>query len=111
MKLSKYTIVKNCTDLQDIQVGISEIKSIIDSNNAHNVPQWIYQRYYKLVAKQEKLTKYFYLSNWDGAKHYFSSIKSAQISASKETGETVCLWNTKTSSIVKFLNCSGYTPN
>ncbi len=53
MKLSPYTIAKNCTDLSDIKVGIDEVVNYL---KVTKVPKrTAYLRLHKLEIKKKKL--------------------------------------------------------
>jgi hypothetical protein len=54
MKLSSYTIAKNCSDITDCNDGIKELKEYLKIHK-HPVKS-VYIRYYKLVEKLKKLT-------------------------------------------------------
>lgn len=54
-----YTISANCTDLSDVNVGISELKDYFTScENAGKKPTATsYTRFAKLLSKKDKLSK------------------------------------------------------
>lgn len=54
IKMSPYTISKNCTDLADIECGLLELKNILAASKP---PRYAYTRYVNLIAKKQKLTK------------------------------------------------------
>lgn len=56
--LSAYTIASNCTDPYDCEVGLEEIKKVMDK--AVQVPRSVYIKYYKLSEKLDKLKKQEY---------------------------------------------------
>jgi len=56
MKLSAYTIAKNCSDLTDVEAGIEELKNYFHQCETDNKPicKTAYIRFYKLMAKKDK---------------------------------------------------------
>jgi hypothetical protein len=59
MKLSPYTVAKNCTDLADIQVGIKEVTQyLIKAHWDIKLPKTLaYIRLAKLYKKKEVINK------------------------------------------------------
>jgi len=55
MKLSAYTIAKNCTDITDLRDGIKEIEDYFSKTTMPKRTKSSYIRYFKL---HEKLKKY-----------------------------------------------------
>jgi len=52
-KLSAYTLAKNCTDLNDINVGLEELHRYFAS--VEKVKETAYVRFKKLIDKKQKL--------------------------------------------------------
>jgi len=54
--LSSYTFAKNCTDLDDVNVGINELKEWKELREYNNleIPDLYYVRLAKLVQKSKK---------------------------------------------------------
>lgn len=59
MKLSKYTIAKNCSDLSDVRTGLNEIRKYLDDcYDKKIIPKpTAYIRYNELFKKRDKLMK------------------------------------------------------
>lgn len=55
IKLSAYTMAKNCTDLSDVAVGMEELSKYINSTTKPCKSAYI--RYHKLNEKRLKLKK------------------------------------------------------
>lgn len=108
IKLSNYTIAAKCSDVSDIDKGLQEIRSILDS--VSNPPAYVRMRYAKLFSKKEKLTRFHYRDNWHGTLRHFKSISAAIDAAKHETGEFVVLYDRLNKDFSKTLKCSGYTP-
>ena len=51
--ISNYTIAKYCSDKNDVESGIYEIKQIISEYEKinHKVPSFLYYRFHKLILK------------------------------------------------------------
>jgi len=59
MNLSPYTIAKNCTDLNDVNTGIEEIKKYFKQCEKNKITpvKTSYGRLFLLMKKKELLTK------------------------------------------------------
>ncbi len=56
MKLSAYTIAKNCSDIADVTAGIEEVNAYLQKAHEQKLPTSLAQmRLAKLVDKREKL--------------------------------------------------------
>lgn len=57
MKLSPYTIAKNCTDINDVNVGLNELREYFNLCEINGTKPLVtaYKRLSKLLTKKDKL--------------------------------------------------------